>query len=41
VQNMYTALHRSANGGHVEVIRALLNGNANLDLMDKVISIKF
>jgi ankyrin repeat protein len=35
-QNGYTALHRAANGGFVDVVKALVASKANLTVLDKV-----
>jgi ankyrin repeat protein len=36
LQNGYTALHRAANGGFVDVVKALVASKANLTVLDKV-----
>jgi ankyrin repeat protein len=35
-QNSYTALHRASNAGSVEIVKALVEGKADLALVDKV-----
>jgi ankyrin repeat protein len=35
-QNGYTALHRAANGGFADVVKALVASKANLTVLDKV-----
>lgn len=35
-KNGYTALHRAANGGYLDITKALVAANANLSLLDKV-----